>query len=165
MKRENGFSLVELVMVMIVIGILAAFAMPRLGNLSSYSLSSAASDLVEAIHYAQQQSMAHSGAVHFEVALSATGFTVQRNGGGNVASPLTGGATYSEDAGVWGGVAITSATGTVTFDSRGRPTCGGGLAPLACNLPTGNNVAITLQGGGETRTVTIERFTGYARSN
>jgi len=147
-------------MVMVVIGILAAVAMPRMGNLSSYSLNSAASDLLEALRFAQQQSMSHSGAAHFEVALSGSGFTVQRKGGANVANPLTGAASYTQDAEAWSGVSITSATGTITFDSRGQPLCNPPLT--ACSQPGDSNFGITLLANGENRTVTIERYTGYA---
>jgi MSHA pilin protein MshC len=155
--KQQGFSLVELVMVMILIGILAAVAIPRLGSLSAYSLTSATADLVEALRYAQQQSMSHSGAAHFRVSISGTGFSVQQ-GGASVTSPLTGNA-YTEDASVWSGV--TSAAGTITFDSRGRPTCGGFAA---CTLPTDSNLTITLQKNGESSSVMLERYTGYARA-
>jgi MSHA pilin protein MshC len=159
MMRQNGFSLIELVMVMIVIGILAVMATPRLGNLSSYSLTSAAADLVEAVRYAQQQSMAHSGAANFQVEVTGTGFTVTQNGA-SITNPLTGAASYTQDAAVWDGISITSATGTIAFDSRGRPTCSGDLSPCSAA-----NVTLTLELSGESKTVTIERYTGYAYSS
>jgi prepilin-type N-terminal cleavage/methylation domain-containing protein len=159
MKRQNGFSLIELVMVMVVIGILAVMATPRLGNLSTYSLTSATADLLEAIRYAQQQSMSHSGAANFEVMVTGTGFTVTQNGA-SITNPITGASGYSQESAVWDGISITSATGTITFDSRGRPTCGGGLPPCALA-----NVTLTLELNGESKTVTIERYTGYAYSS
>lgn len=162
MMRQGGFTIIELVMVMVLIGILAIVAVPRLGNLGSYTLLSAAQDLVAAIRYAQQQSMSNSGANNFQIAVNGTGYTVTQNLTA-ITNPLTGSTGYTEDSSAWDGVSITAGTGTISFNSRGMPTCSDGLAD--CSLPGDTNVTITLNKGGETTSVSIERYTGYARTN
>jgi MSHA pilin protein MshC len=160
--RQGGFSFVELVMVMVLVGILAAVAAPRLGNLSTYSLTGAAQELLSAVRYAQQQSMSHSGANPFQIVIDGSGFTVSQSGTA-ITNPLTGSAGYSEDTDTWSGVSVTAGSGTIAFDARGRPNCSAGLA--ACSLPGDSNATITLSKGGESLTVTVERYTGYARTN
>jgi MSHA pilin protein MshC len=162
MRVQRGFSMVELVMVMVLVGIIAALASPRLGNLAGYSLHSAAQDLVAAIRYAQQQSMSHSGANPFQIAIGGNGFTVSQNGTA-IINPLTGTLGYTEDGSAWSDVSVSAGTGTIAFDSRGQPTCSSGLA--ACSLPGDSNAILTLAKGGESLTVTVERYTGYARAN
>jgi len=154
--------MVELVMVMILVGILSALVIPRLGNIASYSLSSAAQGLVEAVRYTQQQSMANSGANPYQIQISGTGFTVTQSGVA-ITNPLTGASGYTEDSAVWSGVSVTSASGTISFDARGLPSCSAGLP--ACSLPSDSNITITLAKGGDSKSITLERYTGYARPN
>lgn len=139
MNRSSGFTLVELVLTIIIVGIIAIYALPRM-NPNAFDARVAAQDLVEAIRYTQQQSMAHSGTAHFEITVGGSGFTVTQNGA-NITNPLTGANSYTQ---VWNGVAITSGTGTITFDSRGRPD-------TSATINVNNTV-----------TVLVEPFTGYA---
>lgn len=162
MKQHRGFSLVELIMVMILVGILAVMAVPLLSNIAGYTLHSAAHDLIEAIRYAQQQSMTHSGANPFQIQITGAGFTVSQSGTA-IINPITGNSGYSQDSAVWNGVSITSTTGTIAFDYRGLPSCSAGFP--ACSLSGDSNITVTLQKGSNTLSITLERFTGYARIN
>ncbi len=159
MNRQKGFSLFELVMVMTLTAILAAVAIPRFSGFTAYSLSNNAQDLLTALRYAQHQSMTHSGADPFQVIVN-NGFSVTQSGAA-ITHPLTGGLGYTSDNDIWSGVTITS--GTIAFDAVGRPTCSAGLAP--CSLPSDGNAVFTLSKDGSTQTVTLERYTGYARIN
>lgn len=50
---QHGFTLVEVVAVMVITVTLAAWAMPRMGGPSEYAVRTAADRLVAALHYAQ----------------------------------------------------------------------------------------------------------------
>lgn len=159
MRMGRGFTLVELVMVIVLLGILAVVAAPRLGNLASYELTRVSHDLIEAVRYAQQQSMIHSGADPFQIAISGGGYSVTQNGTA-ITNPLSGAAGYSADGAEWSGVSVTGSE-TISFDSAGKPAC----LSTPCSEPTDSSVVISLNKGGDSRSITIEKFTGYAHQN
>lgn len=138
--RQRGFTLVELVLVMVLVGILAVYAAPRLGG--GYDVAAARDELIEALRYAQQQSMSNTGAANFAVVLAGDGFAIQQ-GGVTVSDPA--GGAYSRQ---WNGIAVAPAGTVITFGSRGD---------------TNNTVTMTLTGGGDTANVTVEAQTGYVR--
>jgi len=162
MKPQHGFSLVELVMVLILLGILAALATPRLSNIGGYTLHGAGLDLLEAIRYAQQQSMTHSGASPFQIQITTSGFTVSQSGA-PISNPLTGTVGYTQDTALWNGVSVSPVTGTISFNAHGLPSCSGGFA--ACSQAADSNLTLSLQKGSDTLSITLERFTGYAHIN
>jgi type II secretory pathway pseudopilin PulG len=143
-------------MVIVLISILAAVATPRLGNLGSYDLLRAGHDLLEAIRFAQQQSMIHSGADPFQIVISGGGYSVTQNGTA-ITNPLTGTLGYSADGTEWSGVNVTGGQ-TIRFNGVGKPTC----SDTACSAPSDGPVVINLTKGSESATLTIEQFTGYA---
>jgi hypothetical protein len=113
---------------------------------------SAAQELVEAIRYAQSMSMNHSGATNYLINMTSSGYAVKQ-GAVVVASPL--GGNYQSS---WSGISL-DIVGNVSFDSKGKPSC----SFSACTLPTDSDVSVLVSSGSISRTVQIERFTGYAR--
>lgn len=171
MIANRGFSLIELVMVIIVLGIISVYAMPKMGSLNIYSLQRSAQDLVEAVRYTQTMSMNHSGDPHYQIALTGGGFTVYQDldgdnsfdaGSEEIANPIDGSGSYTEATGEWAGVTFAQ-TGRISFDSRGMPSCVFNYA--ACSTPSDTDVAITLNMGTDSLSITIEAYTGYARIN
>ncbi len=156
MNKCNGFTLVELILTIIIVGILAVYALPRM-SANAFDARAAAQELVEAIRYTQQMSMNNSGANPYRITISNSGYAVTQNGT-PVINPLTGTAPFSDSD--WTGEGITTNTNTIVyFNSRGRPH------DLATTTPLAANLSILVSAGGSNVTVILEQFTGYARIN
>jgi prepilin-type N-terminal cleavage/methylation domain-containing protein len=154
MKRQHGFTLIELITVIFILSILAIYAAPRLTS-KVFDARAAAGELLEAIKYAQEMSMTHSGDTHYQVDLQANGYRVSQ-GGVDIFDPMTRSAAYS---GTWSNIAL-GLTGTISFDSRGKPTCSGALP--ACSEPEDSDVSIPVIAGSDSVVVNLARLTGYA---
>lgn len=149
--REKGFTLIELVMILMMIGILAVYATSNIDSLNMESYSGA-EELVQAIRYAQQEAMDNTGAVvPIGITISATGFTFV-----GVASPVDTWQLSVPDGVAYG--VIIAPTGTITFDGRGVPTC---TPPLTITCTTVAQ-AFTVTAGSSTDTFFVEPFTGLA---
>lgn len=58
MPRERGFTLVELVMIILIIGVLAVVALPRFFNRADYDARGFLDGTLSALHYAQKAAIA-----------------------------------------------------------------------------------------------------------
>jgi MSHA pilin protein MshC len=149
--RNRGFTLTELVMVIVLLGILATYAAPKMVGSKEFRLIQTSHDLMAAIRYAQGRAMSDSGGDPYQIALLANGFSVTQ-GAAAVPHPMSGAASYSGESSLWSGASLSPTT-TITFDSRGRPSC-----TPACDV---SNLTLTLSRGGVSRTIIVERYTGY----
>lgn len=139
--QYRGFTLTELVLVLVLIGILAAFAAPRL-NIEGFERQSFARELTIALRHAQRVAIASGCAV--DVTIQASGFSVAWTSGGDCGSgslphPTRGGAFT-------GSGQVSAGTGTVRFDGMGR---------------TASGTAIVVAGGP---TIVVEAGSGYVHS-
>jgi MSHA pilin protein MshC len=146
--KEQGFTLIELIMVLIIVGVLSVVAVSKF-NPASFDSAAAAGELVSAIRYAQERSMSNTGGTNYNIVITTSGYTVKQ-GASNITHPVTGAASYSNDSGgVWANASISPAL-TITFDGDGAPD-------LAANQ------TFTLTVGSESTSVTVEKETGFAR--
>lgn len=134
-KRALGFSLLELVTIIVVLGALAFFALPRLRP-SDASLLTSRDIIVAALAHAQQAAMARDSAANpITVVLSANSIDVQENGVSidlpNIDYPLV----------LPNGIAISSGIGTLQYDKLGRTN------PTTISLNSGG-ATVTVEGSG-----------------
>jgi len=140
---QPGFTLVELVVVILLVGILSFVAMPRLFQTSGFTERNAAEEILTAFRYAQQLAMSRGGDI--QVVVAGNNYRVQAvgppiaivtnpNGRGDYNVNLPGG--------------ITATNTTITFNTLGRPT-----PNVRTNITIGTSGAYTVR---------IEEETGYA---
>ena len=120
-KQQSGFTLIELIMVIVVLGILAAFALPRFANLSTEARVSAVQGAAGAIKSAA--AIAHSASLAGQG--SATSVTLE----GQAISMVNG---YPDSAGILLAAQITSND----FDVKG--IAGSPATVTAKNVATAN---------------------------
>lgn len=157
MFKQKGFTLIELVIIMVLIGIMAVFAAPRLYITSTNA--AAFSDKLRAdIRYAQNLAMTQARRWRVYVNTPPApnpGYAVVNDANGNgtwgepgeFAADPAGGAVLSItlDAGQFAGITVsTPALGYIEFNSLGAPTTGGTTLIIS---PGGLAVEITAQTG------------------
>jgi MSHA pilin protein MshC len=134
-KSERGFTLIELITVMILISLVSATLFSRIGSVSTANLQAGRDDLIAALFFAQQSAMARS---NIQVILTTTSVSVTENGTPLIVHSKGYPLTFPS------GVSVTPAT--LTYDKLGRTTA----------------TTLTLSAsGGTSATVTVEE-SGYA---
>lgn len=122
-----GFTLVELVMVMVVVGLLAVVALPRFFDRSAFDERGFLDETLAAVRYARQLALASGCEV--QVSIGAGGYALRRRSGcssGAFATPVphpvrSGGFSAAAPS----GVSIAPAA-VFYFDHVGRPHAAGG---------------------------------------
>jgi MSHA pilin protein MshC len=148
--KNQGFTLIELVMVIVLLGILSATALPRFFDVSVYKDQAFFDDTLNAIRYAQKLAVASNCKVQVSVStnsyvlnlpvnrsqcLSGTAVFSQ-----SVRHPGTGEATYTHSE---SGVSLVSSPSSFHFDALGRASA---------------DVLVTVAGS---KTINVVRETGF----
>lgn len=150
--RDKGFTLVEILIVVIILAIAAAIAIPRMGSAGAMQMRAAADMIAADLEYAK--SMATSRQANYTVIFNTSAESYQiEDAGGVISHPVKVGSqfiiNFSADSRL-DEVDITNvnfnSTSQVKFDRLGSPDNGG---------------TITLQAGGVSATITVEAVTGY----
>ena len=154
--RFRGFSLVELVTVLVIVGILAVFAAPRLFTVQSITLPAVAAQLVANIRYTQSLSM--SQGQRYRINFTATTYQITDMLGGTVqpSTPSTGTALVSVLPAALNGYNPPLTLNYVAFDTKGVPYTSATALLLA-------TATITLTSGSDTSTITIAPETGRVK--
>ena len=155
----KGFTLIELVMVIVLVAIIAAFVAPRLPNVTTTNAGAFADKLRADIRYAQNLAMTRNQRyrVYFNTAPAPTpdGYAAVNDsnadgwgatGANEFAQDPAGGGNLSIilNAGNYAGITVsTPAGGFIEFNSLGVPTA----AATITITPGGQQVTITTQTG------------------
>ena len=131
---SKGFTLVELIMVVVLISIMAVSVVPKFLDTSAFSLAGGAAMAAADIRYTQELAMGTHASKSIVFTSGNTHYTV---GSQTVNLPSK--------------VSISSGA-TFTFNSLGEPTGGGGSS-------------VTLSAGAETKTITVDSYTGRVSSS
>ena len=153
---SRGFTLVELIVTLILVGILAVVAIPKLTGLSAYNTLGFYDRVASGIRFAQKQAIAKrrnvcltftANTVTFRFASldGATALCDQDLVGPNGSAPYV---VAPDPKGV-GAVIFSPVPTAFQFDALGRPTVG---------------QTITVSGDG-TKTLSVEPETGYVRTS
>ena len=166
---RKGFTLIELVMVLVLIGIVAAVVIPRLGDMTTTNAAAFADKLRADIRYAQNLAMTRNlrSRVIFNGTngAPASGYAVVTGTTSTcsafVDTVIGGPVRVTLGAGDYINISIAPGMNCLEYDSLGRPyNCTIAPAPAACST-TLSGMAITVQANAATvGTVTITTATG-----
>jgi len=159
---QGGFTLVEMVAVLVILGILAAVFLPRLPAPSAFSDKAARDQVVSGLRYAQQQAMSRNRFVRVRTQTPATDQYRLEFCQGTPSTPagclgwtrLSPPGNSGEDWGLSGDLAF-DAGATLHFSGLGRPITAGG----------GDLGTQTISAGGGAFTLTVEAETGFVHGD
>ena len=173
-QRAHGFTIVELVTVMVILGLLAAVAMPRFFQKDSFDARSFADQNVSMLRYAQKLAIAQNRPVFvllngsrialcFSAACEAAN-RVLPPAGGNSGRKATLAACANATAWLCEGApdkisySVPQEAVTFYFNALGRPYESTDTEPVS-SFPA--RIRIGINDGGMTRNIIVEGETGY----
>lgn len=147
--RRAGFTAIELVVVIAVVGILVSIAAPRFLEMGGFSADRAHREALSNLRFAQRRAMNTGCPV--QVDFTATGYTLSQRTGCRsgawtqpIVDPVSNTAPFA--IALPDGVALTSSVDPIVFDAVGRLTTSAGVATDATITIGGRSLA----GIGET---------------
>ena len=150
-KTTRGFTIIELVVVMVVVGILAVTILPRFSNKTDFDQAGFRDQAISVLQFARKTAIAQRRAVCVTADATGLAITVDQDApetafaACDAALPLPGGNSSCGSNKICppNGIALAAVPGSFRFDSLGRPQ------------PSGATLTIS----GET--ITVEQETGY----
>jgi MSHA pilin protein MshC len=163
--RQQGFTLVELVMVLVILGVLAVFAVPRMLGSSDTAARGLHDSTLSYLRFAHKTAIAQrrtvcvaytNTTIDLRIANTAGSYNcagangVVLNGADGKALVSVSGASYS--AATVNGIGCLASPAPFSFDGLGQPVNGSGV-PLGA--------AQCMQVGNASNSITVEAATGY----
>ncbi len=148
-RANRAFTLIELMIVVVIIGIAAAMAVPMVSSASSFQIRSAANVVAADLEYAKSMSISRGRSYSVVFNTTTKSYQIQDPNGTAVAPPGRKATVQFGEGTQLSNVAISDvsfSSDKVTFDYLGSPNAGG---------------TVQLQAGGMTKTVTVEPVTGF----
>lgn len=144
-QRHSGFTLPELVATLVVVGILAAVAVPRFMDRTGFDVFGYSESVREALRFAQKSAIAKRRTVCVSLSTGSLSLTVSTSFGGSCTTALldpSSAQAYTLSA--RSGVSVANAA--FSFDALGRPSA---------------QQSIAISGGGVSQSIVVEAETGY----
>ncbi len=141
--KKSGFTLVELVVVILLLGILAAFALPRFFDLDSFRSRAYYDEVAAAVRYAQKLAVASGCEV--QVSISGGSYALQQRATSCSSGSFVTLSNHPVSSGAVSGVSLSAAPSSFIFDAMGR-----------------SSHAVTVTVGGKPFSVVAE--TGYVNA-
>ncbi|TXH87227.1 MAG: prepilin-type N-terminal cleavage/methylation domain-containing protein [Rhodoferax sp.] len=150
----RGFTLVELVMVMVLLGILAAYAAPRIFNRSDFDARGLHDVTMAYLRYAQKTAIAQRRQVCVAYTANSLTLTIAAAAGTGACpgAAALNGPDGKTSLAAPANVSYSPVPATVAFDALGQPLDSNGAVLVASRT-------VTVTGSG--RTITVEAATGY----
>ncbi len=136
--NQAGFTMIELVTVIVLLGILAVAVFPRLFDLSTFRERGFHDDLISAVRYGQK--LAISSGCDVRVAISAGGFALHQRTSCDTASPFTRAVPHPAGSGDFLNAQappVPPTAATLLFDPRGR-SLDGARSPVTTTIAVGS---------------------------
>lgn len=153
--RVSGFTALELMLVVVMVGLLAVFAAPRIFTTSSITLPASAAQLAASIRYTQ--SLAMSRGQRYRINFTAGSYQITDGGGAPIVQPLTAStAAVSLAPATLSGFNPPLTGNYVAFDGKGVPY-------VSATTVLAGTATITLTAGSEAASVAIAAETGHVR--
>lgn len=146
-RSTAGFTLVELVVILLIVGVLAVSATARLGDIDQFGARGFGDELVSATRFAQRYAVASGCTVR--ITINAGGYSITTQDavcGFGTAVQAPGGSAFVGAAP--SGVSVVAGTGSYDFSATGDTGAGG---------------VVNVQGGGSNVTFTITAASGFVQ--
>ena len=139
--RRNGFTTIEVISILVILGILSAVAISKVASTATYSLVAEADVLRMHLRYAQYRAL--SDDVSWGMSFTGNTYTLLRGATATYNLPNDSSATHT----LANGISFSPTPGGVSFDEWGSP----GTA----------DITITLSSSGGSQSIPITKNTGF----
>ena len=151
--KSRGFTLIELIMVLVLLGVLAVFAAPKIFSSSDFYARGFHDQTLAMLRYAQKTAIAQRRTVcvtftanSFTLSIASAPQTFDCSTPATLTSPTSAGVTVTGRS----GIGYTTTPNSFNFDGLGQP-----ISSL------GTSVGQSFSVPGVSKTITVESATGY----